>query len=399
MVDWKKSPFFAAALVIFALALLLLVLMFPPQSVPTGETSQIWIQPGLYPVRVEPFVVMDVSRPTAANGAFVGSVSRELKGKIWFPEQQAEQHPISFPLVVYSHGFMSLHQEGAYLAEFLAGHGYIVVAVDFPLTNYFAPGKPNLSDVVNQPADISFVIDKVLERNHISGDTLFAIVDSDRIAVIGLSLGGMTTELVTFDPRYMDKRINAAISIAGPARMFTERFFSFRQVPFMMIAGDQDAIVPYELNAKPVRQLDPDSVLVTLEGGSHAGFAGIASVLFRWANNPDSYGCASIKKNIQDNSEPFTVLVNEKYGVSNGERRSLCENSDNLPRAMRPNQQQMFTKLAVFAFLESLFNVDPILREQAAKFLLKIYPAENQAVLIDAGDYRSSTRSATSPNK
>lgn len=388
MVNWKKSPFFRAGLVIFALAAILLVVMFPPESVPAGKVSQAWLQQGPYPVGVEPFIVEDVSRPTAVNGDFEGSASRELKGKVWFPLLHNIQPPISFPLVVYSHGFMSFHQEGAYLAEFLAGHGYVVVAVDYPLTNYFAPGNPNLSDVVNQPADVSFVIDKALERKARGSDLVFGSIDEKRIAVMGLSLGGMTTELVTFDPRMSDERIKAAISIAGPARMFTDRFFSFAQVPFMMIAGDQDAIVPYELNAQPIRQHDPDSVLVTLRGGSHAGFAGIASVLFRWVKNPDSFGCASIKKNIKEDSNPFTALVSEQYGVVDGERKSLCENSDHLPRAMRPAQQQMFTTLAAFSFLESLFNPDPLRRNQAAEFLLRAYPAENPEVLVDAGDYR-----------
>jgi len=389
MVDWKKSPFFRAALVILILVVLLLVLMLPPKSLPAGEASRAWIQQGSYSVLVEPFVVVDDARPTSANGSFTGSATRELKGKIWFPEQTSLQALRSFPLVVYSHGFMSFHQEGAYLAEFLAGHGYVVVAVDYPLTNYFAPGNPNISDVVNQPADVSFVIDKSLEKNTRMGDVLLGRIDADRIAVMGLSLGGMTTKLVTFDPRHKDDRIKAAISIAGPSRMFTERFFSFAQVPFMMIAGDQDAIVPYELNAKPVRLHDTDSVLVTLKGGSHAGFAGIASVLFRWVNNPDSFGCASIKNNIQKDSEPFAALVDERYGVMDGERRSLCENSDNLPRAMRPVRQQMLTTLAVFSFLESVFNPDPLQRDQAAEFLLRNYPAENPEVLVDAGDYRN----------
>lgn len=387
MIDWKKGPFFRAGLVILALTVLLLVVMFPPKSVPMGKDSQAQLQQGPYQVTVEPFIVEDVSRPIAANGTFAGSATRELKGSIWFPAPELIQQPISFPLVVYSHGFMSFHQEGAYLAEFLAGHGYVVVAVDYPLTNYFAPGKPTLSDVVNQPADVSFVIDKVLEKNISVDAKLFGLVDEHRIAVMGLSLGGMTTELVTFDPRSKDDRIKVAISIAGPTRMFTERFFSFVQVPFMMIAGDQDAIVPYELNAKPVRQHDPDSVLVTLKDGSHAGFAGLASVLFRWVNNPDSFGCASIKKHVESNLHPFPTLMSEEYGVIDVERGS-CKDTDKLPRAMRPARQQMFTTLAVFSFLESLFNSDPLQRDRAAEFLLKTYPAENPEVLIDAGNYR-----------
>ena len=48
---------------------------------------------------------------------------------------------------------------GAYLAEQLASLGYVVVAVDYPLTNGLAPGGPDVKDVVNQLADVSFLID------------------------------------------------------------------------------------------------------------------------------------------------------------------------------------------------------------------------------------------------
>jgi len=383
-----------SVLVIAALAVTLIFLLNPGKTLPDGAVSQKLFQPGPYGVQLEIFNVEDKQRKTPANGKYPGSPSRELSGKLWRPYAKSGQglQEGAYPLVVYSHGFMSFHQEGAYLAEFLASHGYVVVAADFPLTNYFAPGDPNLADVVNQPGDVSFIIDRVLERNKKSGDSLYQQVDESRIGVMGLSLGGMTTELVTFDPRMKDVRIRAAVSIAGPARMFTEKFFSFVKVPFMMIAGDTDAIVPYIHNAKSIREKDPDSVLVTISGASHAGFAGISAILFRWANNPDSFGCASMKGKVERNDSPFAALIDEKIGVVKSERTGYCENYNHLPRAMRPAQQQMLATLAVYSFFESLFDADATQRLMFATYLQQTYANENKVVNVEAGNYRAALK-------
>ena len=130
----------------------------------------------------------------------------------------------------------------------------------------------------------------MLSRSQGSGH-LAGKVDKNRIGVLGLSLGGMTTTLVSFDGRMRDERIKAAVSIAGPARMFNHHFFSTSDIPFMMIAADQDALVTYKANALPVLDRDPDSILVTLKNGSHTGFAGISAYIFRWLNHPDVIGC------------------------------------------------------------------------------------------------------------
>lgn len=384
------------ALVIAILAVIVIVLMHPPADQPQGLQSRELLQRGPYAVETEPFDLVDKNRKTAANGEdFKGLSYRELKGDIWRPLSEPG-HITAYPLLVYSHGFMSFRSEGTYLAEFLASHGYIVIAADFPLTNYFAPGGPYLGDVINQPGDVSFLINYMLERNLKSGDSLYQHVDPQRIGVIGMSLGGMTTELVTFDRRLRDDRIRAAVSIAGPARMFNEKFFSAAKVPFMMIATDTDAVVYYGDNAAPVRQRDPDSVLVTIKGGSHTGFPDIAAMLFRWVNNPDTYGCSSIKGKVERSDSPFASLVDESVGVIKSERIHYCENYKHLPRAMRPARQHMYTTLATYSFFESIFNNDATQREKSSHYLLQTLAEENNEVSVSAGDYLA-LRSINSP--
>ena len=225
------------------------------------------------PHRVATFdtVFVDASRPTDANGDFAGSPERTLAATLWYPEGAAAAHP----LLVYSHGFMSMRSENAPLTALLASHGYVVVAVDYPLTNFGAPGGPNVRDAVNQPDDVRFVIDRVLAWE--PGERPFAgEIDRERIGAVGLSLGGLTTTLATFHPRLRDPRIAAAVSIAGPAAMFSPAFFATADVPFLMIAGTGDAMIAYESNAAPIPRMVRSGGLVSIEGASHAGFSAFA---------------------------------------------------------------------------------------------------------------------------
>ena len=70
-----------------------------------------------------------------------------------------------FPLVVFGHGFAVTPAIYTPLLMAWARAGYVVAAPVFPLENAHAPGGPNEADIVNQPADVSFVISRMLSRN------------------------------------------------------------------------------------------------------------------------------------------------------------------------------------------------------------------------------------------
>ena len=85
----------------------------------------------------------DLYRETPALGEFDGDVKRTLNGTIWFPKESSSDNP----LIVFSHGFGSDHKGCQHIAEYLAGNGYVVAAVDFPHSNWASPaGSPQLMD-------------------------------------------------------------------------------------------------------------------------------------------------------------------------------------------------------------------------------------------------------------
>jgi predicted dienelactone hydrolase len=108
--------------------------------------------------------------------------------------------PGPHPLVVFAHGFDETPATYASLLHYWASAGFVVAAPLFPRTNVHAPGGPDEADVVNQPADISFVISNLLALDADSSSPLHALIDAGRIAVAGHS-DGAETALAVADAR------------------------------------------------------------------------------------------------------------------------------------------------------------------------------------------------------
>jgi dienelactone hydrolase len=380
-------PIFKVSLALVGIVLIAVyVALNPPLNVPTGALSQQIYRRGPHQVTHQSINWVDTSRSTMPNRDFKGRDSRELKGRIWFP---ADKEGAPYPLVVYAHGYMSQYKEGEYILDFLASHGYVAVSVDFPLSNGSSPGGAVLSDIVNQPGDVSFLIDQMLARTKQVDNLLYGRVDGDRIAALGLSLGGLTTELVAFDPRRKDPRIRAAISMAGPSQFLTPEFFDGDSIPFMYIAGTADAIVPYRENAQPILKKYKNSVLVSLESGSHVGFIDMAPVVFRWFHNPDKFGCVGLMHGLKaaqqasGTGKPLPSLgeLIGGPGIDTQASTAACQTSE-YAQAMRPARQHTLVTLAIYSFLESRFSASETTRQAMREYLFSQLSRENEDLTV-----------------
>ncbi|MEM6545819.1 MAG: hypothetical protein AAF680_12995, partial [Pseudomonadota bacterium] len=179
-----------------------------------------------------------------------------------------------------------------------------------------------------------------------------------------------------YHPTLGDPRVGAAISIAGPTSLFKESFFSKKSVPFLMLAGDADVIVPYEIHALPVLDVIADSRLITLHEGSHTGFSGGVRY-FRALPNPDLLGCYAVTGNIEEGEQDewAGLLGPENIGLDYDAETGLCENSD-YPKTMNVLRQQMLSKVVVAAFFQSVFEPEESKRQAAADYLRKVAPEE-----------------------
>ncbi len=347
------------------------------------SASRRLLNSGIYAVGDIDYHLVDTSRPTAANGDFTGLDHRELDIRVWFPRvEDGRVAPGRHPLLVYSHGFAANKLSGAYLADYMARQGYLVVAADYPLTRFCAPGGSRLVDVVHQPGDISFLLDTLLAWDSDPDSPFFERVDAGRIAAMGISLGGLTSALAVYHPRWRDERLGLAVSIAGPSSMLGPVFFRSAEVPMLVVATPGDALVDYQANAAPLLDKVPNVTLVTLAGGSHSGFSGLSRYT-RWLENPDALVCRYVRKLLE--AQPpqgwEQLLGDSMEGIEAIDATEPC--GDEMRPAINPVLQQRITILAVSQFLQQHFARTALEIATARHFLYEVMPQEFSGVTVE----------------
>ena len=125
-----------------------------------------------------------------------------------------QEPPVSgdgpFPLVLFSPGWGAPALSGLYIGTRLASHGF-VVALIYHYGDGLLPYEPfdNLSvAALNRPLDVSFTLTKLLEQNETTGDLLYQLIDPEKVAASGWSLGGYAAmALAAGDDLVCDKAI------------------------------------------------------------------------------------------------------------------------------------------------------------------------------------------------
>ena len=171
---------------------------------------------GAYHVQLKLLRLVDTTRATPANGSYPGSPERSLPTLLFLPKRAAGGAE-RFPLVVFSPGYGSVPEDYESLLEQWASAGYVVAAVDFPLSSEYAPGGTTLIDVKEQPGDVKFVIEKLISLNHTPGQPVTNLLDPSRVAVAGHSLGGVTTLALTANTccRSLGRLVKAAVVLSA----------------------------------------------------------------------------------------------------------------------------------------------------------------------------------------
>jgi dienelactone hydrolase len=217
---------------------------------------------------------VDSSRPTAAGVTSPAAPTRTLVTTIYRPRGRGP-----FPLIVFGHGSSGHPDKFTELLGSWAAAGFVVAAPAFPLTNSsVAPFGQNLGDVVNQPADMSFVLTQVLREARTKGSRLYRAVDRRHIGAAGLSLGGATTYDAVFDDCCRDDRFTAAIVLDG-IRLGGSLHLD-GHVPLLIAHSDTDPAIPYSSAQAAFAAATAPVWFVTFHGASHAT---------QWENDPTPY--------------------------------------------------------------------------------------------------------------
>jgi predicted dienelactone hydrolase len=175
-----------------------------------------------------------------------------------------------FPLIVFGHGFAVTPATYSRLLQSWTRAGYVVAAPVFPRENANAPGGPDESDLVNQPADMRFVISRLLAASGAGAGPLAGLIDPARIAVAGQSDGGDTALAVAYDPRFRDPRVHAAVILSG-AEMPGVGDFAFvgHGPPLLATQGTADTVNPPTLTSTFFDAASSPKYLLSLLGAEH----------------------------------------------------------------------------------------------------------------------------------
>lgn len=150
----------------------------------------------------------DTTRAIKASMGFAGSAERRLEVLLWQPAAPGPR-----PLAIYCHGTDAAADNATWLAEALAAQGWLVAAPFFPLTSRATHTRvqgPDISDAGEQVKDVSFLIGALL-----ADPDRGPRIDPARIAVIGHSLGAITTWFATHGATTRDPRIRAAVMLGA----------------------------------------------------------------------------------------------------------------------------------------------------------------------------------------
>jgi dienelactone hydrolase len=157
------------------------------------------------------------------------------------------------------------------LAAVAAG-GYIVAAPAFPRTSA-EWGDGDRSDLVNQPADLSFLISAVTGLAQQQSGLLPPVADPGRVAALGHSDGGLTVSAWAYNNSFRDRRVTAAVVMASGIGLFPGTYFAADSPPLLAFHATADETSPYSASVSLFNEF-PAGIphfLLTIVGGSHLG--------------------------------------------------------------------------------------------------------------------------------
>merc|ERR1712166_1008483 len=227
-----------------------------------------------------------------AIGGYRDGLTIEELDRTWPNQAVRDARPCDtskrqWPLVIFSHGSGAFRASYLYWTEFLASHGFCVMACDHVGSARYTqiqgevvkPGGARSERAqmeADRPADLLFLIDCMASLAAGADSRFAARVDTDRVALTGMSFGGFSTAAAM---EACDPRVKAAImkcpSIATSAGGTLDRSRKDMSTPVMVMLGKEDTVIGESGNAagrEYVRTHRGPAHLVEIVRGGHVSF-------------------------------------------------------------------------------------------------------------------------------
>ncbi len=187
---------------------------------------------------------LTVTEPAHAGPAGDQLGPRRLVIELWYPlARPARPASGPLPLIVFGPGFMQCGGPYSDLLRAWASAGYVVATVNFPRSDCLTGAAATESDLVNQPADVSYAITALLRRGA-AGHRLHGLrLDTDQIAIAGQSDGGDTVAAVASNSCCSDRRVRAVAVLSGAEwPSMPGAFFARPPAPMLFAQGSADTV-------------------------------------------------------------------------------------------------------------------------------------------------------------
>jgi fermentation-respiration switch protein FrsA (DUF1100 family) len=219
---------------------------------------------------------------------------RPLPTTVWYPA--TGKGP--FPVIVFSHGLTSRPEAYGRLLTRWAAAGFVVAGAAYPHTSA-GVADFTVIDVINQPADASYVLTRVLALDTRAGDALRGRLDEQHVAAAGHSGGAITTIGMLSGAR--DDRLDAAVVLAGSQVLPVP--FSGPAASVFFVHGRLDRTVSYADGVAAFDAVPWPKAMLTLPKGGHVTadgdefdlVAGATTDFWRWS----LYGDAAAKRRLE----------------------------------------------------------------------------------------------------
>lgn len=161
------------------------------------------------------------------------------------PSSGSGPAPGPFPLLMFAPGFMQCSGTYQHLLQTWASAGYVVAAVDFPRTSCQVGPAAYEPDLVNQPADVSYVLGRLLAMSAQPDDFLSGLLNPGQIAAAGQSDGGDTVAALAANTCCQDHRLKAVAVLSGAEwPPMPGNYFAGGAPPMLFVQGSADTINP-----------------------------------------------------------------------------------------------------------------------------------------------------------
>jgi len=217
------------------------------------------------------FVDRDRKTPADPTAGIAPAATRTLPTTIYYPARRGAAGSVTEgarpvagarPMVLFNPGSPGTPKDYEPLIADWAAHGYVVAAIEFPISSVAGPDDAAWADLPAQTKDARFVLDRVLALD--PGKAGIPEIDEDRLAVAGHSFGGATA-LSLASRCCRDRRFSAVVALAAVAETQDGPALTRPQGPVLFVHARGDRAVSYAEAATLCGEARPPKRLVTIE--------------------------------------------------------------------------------------------------------------------------------------